>query len=144
MHMVRRHRPFSISYMRGRKRNIVAHYDRHILHVLSEVGKQGINVNMLSKHVYNLSSTLFETPDYEEVYRYVQLFVRSHAKNSHSLLKKTGEWGVYRLNEKSAEYLQAKLQFSEGEDAAEAMEHADDHRSAEDGPGHSIPGLFDE
>lgn len=73
-------------------------YDKHILQVLSEVGEQGISVQMLAKHVYNLSCTLFAVPDLAEVHRYVQQYLLKNSKSGLSLIERTGRRGYYRLN----------------------------------------------
>ena len=46
-------------------------YDRQILRILSDVGEQGISVQLLAKHVYNQNLSLFFTPNMEEIRSYV-------------------------------------------------------------------------
>ena len=50
-------------------------YDRQILRILSDVGEQGISVQLLAKHVYNQNVSLFYTPDIEEIRSYVQQYL---------------------------------------------------------------------
>ncbi len=52
----------------------------------------------LSKHVFNHCNTFFATPDFMEIYTYVQGFVRKKSRTPHSLLEHTGRRGYYRLN----------------------------------------------
>ena len=42
-------------------------YDRQILRILSDVGEQGISVQLLAKHVYNQNVSLFYTPDMDDI-----------------------------------------------------------------------------
>lgn len=91
-------------------------YKRHILKVLAEVGTMGISVKNLSKHVFNMSSTLFEQPDMDDVRRNVRQFLLRNSKNSSSLIENMERWGYYRLNtNRSYEAKQLMLSFSEEE-----------------------------
>ena len=73
-------------------------YDRQILHILTEVGERGINVQNISRHVYNMNSTFFFQPDYEDIHEYVQQFLLRNSKSPHSLVERTDRRGYYRLN----------------------------------------------
>ena len=73
-------------------------YDRQILQILTDVGEKGISVQLLAKHVYNLNSTLFFTPDLTEIRTYVQQYLLKNSKSSMSLIENTGKRGIYRLN----------------------------------------------
>ena len=73
-------------------------YDKQILHILTEVGEQGIGVQQLAKHVYNLNCTLFSQPDLQEVHTYVQQYLLRNSKSAQSLIERTDRRGYYRLN----------------------------------------------
>ena len=89
-------------------------YDRQILKILSDVGEQGISVQLLAKHVYNQNVSLFYTPDMDEIRSYVQQYLLRNSKSSQSLIESTGRRGYYRLNsEGSADARQLLLQFRE-------------------------------
>lgn len=88
-------------------------YDKHILKVLTEVGQAGISVKKLSMHVFNMSCTLFESPDIEDVRYNVRLFITRNSKPPKPLVEKTGQWGCYRLNKKcEAAMRQQMLDFA--------------------------------
>ncbi len=98
-------------------------YDDQILQLLSEVGPQGISVRFLAKHVYNLNSTLFSTPDMAEIHRYVQQFLTKHSHSPQSLIESTGQWGYYRLNTSgSADARQLMFEFKEAHTPKEPEE----------------------
>ena len=73
-------------------------YDRQILRILSDVGEQGISVQLLAKHVYNQNVSLFFTPDIDEIRSYVQQYLLKNSKSQQSLIESTGQRGCYRLN----------------------------------------------
>ena len=87
-------------------------YDRQILQILTEVGENGISVQLLAKNLYNLNSTLFYTPDLEEIRSYVQQYLLKNSKSSQSLVESTGRRGYYRLNTlNNADARQLMLEF---------------------------------
>lgn len=89
-------------------------YDNHILTILSEAGENGISVQKLAMHVYNLSCTLFNQPDKQEVHRYVQQYLLRNSKSPSSLIESYPRRGYYRLNTAhSSDARQLMLQFSE-------------------------------
>lgn len=89
-------------------------YDKHILKVLMEVGQAGISVKKLSMHVFNMSSTLFESPNIDDVRYNVRLFIMRNSKPPKPLVEKTGKWGCYRLNKKcEAAMRQLLLDFAD-------------------------------
>lgn len=73
-------------------------YDRQILQILTDVGDKGISVQLLAKHVYNLNSSLFYTPDLEDIHSYVQQYLLKNSKSSQSLIESMDRRGYYRLN----------------------------------------------
>lgn len=89
-------------------------YDKQILQILTNVGEQGVGVQQLAKHVYNLNSTLFSQPDFQEIYTYVRQYLFRNSKSSQSLIESTGQRGYYRLNtQNNPNARQLMLQFSE-------------------------------
>ena len=50
-------------------------YEKQILQILTDVGEQGIGVQQLAKHVYNMNCTLFSQPDLQEIHGYVQQYL---------------------------------------------------------------------
>ena len=89
-------------------------YDKQILQILTEVGEKGINVQVMAKHIYNLNSSLFFTPDYEEIRTYVQQYLLKNSKSSLSLVETTGKRGFYRLNtQNNADARQLMIEFRE-------------------------------
>ena len=89
-------------------------YDKQILQILTEVGERGISVQLMAKHIYNLNSSLFFTPDYEEIRTYVQQFLLKNSKSSLSLVEATGKRGFYRLNtQNNADARQLMIEFRE-------------------------------
>ena len=89
-------------------------YDRQILRILTDVGDRGISVQLLAKHVYNLNSTLFFTPDLSEIRTYVQQYLLKNSKLSVSLIESMDRRGYYRLNTlNNADARQLLLDFRE-------------------------------
>lgn len=89
-------------------------YDKQILQILTDVGIQGIGVQQLAKHVYNMNSSLFSQPDLQEVHTYVQQYLLRNSKSSQSLIESTGRRGYYRLNtQNNADARQLMLEFQE-------------------------------
>ena len=89
-------------------------YDRQILQILTEVGEKGINIQLLVKHIYNMNSTLFSSPNLEDIRSYVQQFLLKNSKSAQSLIENTGRRGYYRLNtQNNADARQLLLAFRE-------------------------------
>ena len=89
-------------------------YDRQILQILTEVGERGINVQLLTKHLYNMNSTLFSSPNLEDIRSYVQQYLLKNSKSPQSLIESTGRRGYYRLNTRNnADARQLILEFRE-------------------------------
>ena len=90
------------------------HYDQQILQILTAVGDRGINVQNISRHVYNMNTTFFSQPDYEDIHNYVQQFLLRNSKSAHSLVERTDRRGYYRLNtQNNADAQQLLIQFRE-------------------------------
>ena len=98
-------------------------YDRQILRILSDVDERGISVQLLSKNLYNLNSTLFYTPDFEEIRSYVQQYLLKNSKSAQSLVESTGRRGYYRLNtQNNADARQLVLKFKESSNIQDEKE----------------------
>ena len=91
-------------------------YDEQILRILLEVGVRGISTKKLAKHVYNHSCTFFYQPDFDEVYRYVQSFLRRYSHSQQAMIEHAERWGHYRLNTKSQEARQLMIDFNSKEE----------------------------
>ena len=100
-------------------------YEQHILRILSDVGERGISVRLLAKHVYNLSCTLFEQPDFHEVHRYTQRYLLSHSRSPKSVIARTGKRGCYRLNTPGSQEARQLVLMFHNEEEAPAKD--DDH-----------------
>ena len=101
-------------------------YDKQILQILTEVGEKGINVQVMAKHIYNLNSSLFFTPDYEEIRTYVQQYLLKNSKSSLSLVETTGKRGFYRLNtQNNADARQLMIEFRESHQLEDKEEKPD-------------------
>lgn len=87
-------------------------YDRQILRILSDVGEQGISVQLLAKHVYNQNVSLFYTPDINDIHSYVQQYLLKNSKSSASLVESMERRGYYRLNtQNNADARQLVIEF---------------------------------
>lgn len=84
-----------------------------------EAGSSGLSVKKISRHVHNATNSLFHPVSFEEVYRYVQKYVRLHSQYSDSLLKKMGK-GCYKINENNAESRQLLLNFKDEDEVVKA------------------------
>ena len=88
-------------------------YDQQILSVLMQAGERGISVQAIAKHVYNMNTTFFYQPDYEDIRTMVQQYLLKNSKSSQSLIESTGRRGYYRLNTSgSRDAQQLMLQFT--------------------------------
>ena len=89
-------------------------YDRQILQILTEVGEKGINVPLLSKHLYNLNASFFHCPDLAEIQNYVRQYLMRNSKSVSSLIERTDRRGFYRLNtQNNADARQLMFEFRE-------------------------------
>ncbi|MDD7318314.1 MAG: hypothetical protein SOZ80_02740 [Prevotella sp.] len=100
-------------------------HDNSIMQVLAEAGESGISVKKLARHVFNASHSFFEPVTFDEVYRYVQAFVRRNSKGSEALLTGVGHRGHYCLNPSSAQSQQLLLMFCDEEKDEKAVETKD-------------------
>ena len=93
---------------------------------MTDVGDKGISVQLLSKHLYNLNTSLFTPLDLEDIRNYVQQYLLRNSKSSQSLIENTGRRGIYRLNtQNNADARQLMLEFKRHatqEDTSESEE----------------------
>jgi hypothetical protein len=88
-------------------------YDKQILDIFTQVGEHGISVQVLTKHIYNLNVSFFFQPSQDDIYRYVQNYVRRHSGQKISLLERIS-YGNYRLNmNNNSDARQLILEFQE-------------------------------
>ena len=111
-------------------------YDRQILRILSDVGEQGISVQLLAKHVYNQNVSLFFTPDIDEIRSYVQQYLLKNSKSPASLVESMERRGYYRLNTRNnADARQLLIEFrqdssSDEKRSSEYTSYASDETSS--------------
>lgn len=96
-------------------------YDRYIFLVLMKMDSKGISLRNLVRSVYNLSRTFFFSPEYDDVYRYVQQYVRKNSKSPSSIIERMEVRGYYRLNKASKEAKQLMLEFESKSDGSDSL-----------------------
>jgi len=116
-------------------------YERHILRILADVGERGISIRLLSKHVYNLSCTLFFQPDLEEIHRFTRHYLMRNSRKPGMIIEHTDRRGCYRLNTRGS--LAARQVATEFKEEAKSAAANDDPAPAEVHPDLSLS-LFDE
>ncbi|MBQ9646370.1 MAG: hypothetical protein IJV24_08480 [Prevotella sp.] len=96
-------------------------YEQQILKILTDVGSRGISVSLMAKHIYNMNSTFFFTPELQEIRQAVQQYLLRNSKSPSSLIESTGKRGYYRLNtNNSADARQLMLDFRDEQAAEDA------------------------
>ena len=106
-----------------------------------------MSVKKVSMQLYNINCTLFSTPDFNDIHKYVQQFLFRNSRLSQSLFCNEAR-GIYKLNPNSARAQQLALIFAEqsdNEDGAEDSDNEDDDKeqSRNTSPDLSLS-LFDE
>jgi hypothetical protein len=87
------------------------------------VGKRGLSISAITKHVYNQNCTLFSQPDLQEVRQYVRNYLLRNSKSRQSMVERTERRGYYRLNTNNPLVAtQFMLQFKEETPEAEIKE----------------------
>lgn len=76
-------------------------YDKHLYRILALAGHKGLQTKKLALHVFNATNSLFESANFDEVYKYVQLFVRRNSSNKKRIIVHAARHGCYRLNMRS-------------------------------------------
>ncbi|MDY3847517.1 MAG: hypothetical protein SOZ58_04250 [Prevotella sp.] len=94
----------------------MAIYDKQIISILAKNGDHGMTVKTLSMHIFNLNNSLFYTPDFNEIHRYVQQYLTRNSKGSQSLFCRMEQWGRYMINPNSAEARQLVMEFVNEDD----------------------------
>ena len=125
----------------------MATYDEQIITILAKAGDRGMSVKKVSMQLYNINCTLFSTPDFGDINKYVQQFLFKNSRLSQSLFCNETR-GIYKLNPNSAQAQQLALIFAEhtdDEDGAEQSDNEEDdaEQSRNDSPDLSLS-LFDE
>ena len=85
-------------------------YERDIVRILRKVGNRGISVAALSKHVYNMHTSLFSQPDPALIRRSVQQYLLRQSAKPTGVVERVRH-GYYRLNSRSAVVRQLLLNF---------------------------------
>jgi len=93
--------------------------DRDILQVLAEAGDKGLSLKKITMHVYNRVNGLFSTVDLEEVRRDVANYLVRSSRHENSLIERTGERGVYRINMSCKDSNQLQFDFKDYKDERE-------------------------
>jgi hypothetical protein len=101
-------------------------YEKQILEVLTEVGQDGLSVQKISRHVFNVCNSFFNPISHDDVYRYVSQYLIRNSKGRNSMLE-TVRRGVYRLNMNSLESQQLMLEFRDDEPMKEENKPSIDH-----------------
>ena len=116
----------------------MATYDEQIITILAKAGERGMSVKKVSMQLYNINCTLFSTPDFNDIHKYVQQFLFRNSRLSQSLFCNEAR-GIYKLNPNSARAQQLALIFAEDTD----NEDDDEEQSRNTSPDLSLS-LFDE
>ncbi|MDD7029558.1 MAG: hypothetical protein PUI49_08440 [Prevotellaceae bacterium] len=116
----------------------MATYDEQIITILAKAGERGMSVKKVSMQLYNINCTLFSTPDFNDIHKYVQQFLFRNSRLSQSLFCNEAR-GIYKLNPNSARAQQLALIFAEDSD----NEDDDEEQSRNTSPDLSLS-LFDE
>ena len=79
---------------------------------MAKVGDRGLSVNLIAKHLYNLNSSLFFTPNIEDIKRYVRTFLAKNSQTANSIILKMDKKGCYKLNPNTPAVHQLMIDFS--------------------------------
>lgn len=125
----------------------MATYDEQIITILAKAGERGMSVKKVSMQLYNINCTLFSTPDFKDIHRYVQQFLFRNSRLSQSLFCNEAR-GIYKLNPNSARAQQLALIFAEQSDYEHCAEDSDNEDDDEEQSRNTSPdlslSLFDE
>ena len=80
-------------------------YEKEIVAILLEAGRNGLALRKIARHVFNMRNSLFEQLEYEDVHADVQKYIRKNSRDSRSLIRHTAKRGCYRLNKNSEKYI---------------------------------------
>jgi len=90
-------------------------YEAEILRVLAEAGDKGLSLKKVTMHVYNRVNGLFFAVDIDEARRHVANYLTRVARQEGSVIERTGERGVYRINRSCGDSNQLQLVFKDYE-----------------------------
>lgn len=82
--------------------------------VLTKVGEGGLPLALLVKNIFNLNCTLFERPNWNQLYLSIHQYMRRNSSSSCSLYEKIG-WGRYRMRP-GVKAAPSQLQFNFDDD----------------------------
>ncbi len=88
-------------------------YECAVIKVLAEAGDRGLSLNKITRHVLNSCNNLFNTVEYNDVYKVVALYLKANSKGYDSAIQKISR-GIYRLNPNAVNQL--SLLFKEEEE----------------------------
>ena len=106
-------------------------YDKQIISILAKAGERGMSVKKIGMQLYNINCTLFSTPDFTDIHRYVQQFLFRNSRLSQSLFCSDIR-GIYKLNPNSARAQQLVLNFADKDNEEEEEEVDDSSKSSSD------------
>lgn len=86
-------------------------FEREILKVLSEGPLEGMPLRRIALNVYNISNTLFNPLDQEEVYEVVGEWLRKTSAIKGASVEKAETRGWYKINLNSQKVQQMMLEF---------------------------------
>ena len=109
----------------------MATYDEQINTILTKAGVRGMRVKKVSMQIYNINCTLFSTPDFKDIHKYVQQFLFRNSRLSQSLFCSDIR-GIYKLNPNSARAQQLVLNFADKDNEEEEEEVDDSSKSSSD------------
>lgn len=125
----------------------MATYDEQIITILAKAGERGMSVKKVSMQLYNINCTLFSTPDFNDIHKYVQQFLFRNSRLSQSLFCNEAR-GIYKLNPNSARAQQLALIFAEQSDYDDGSEYTDNEDDDKEQSRNTSPdlslSLFDE
>ena len=125
----------------------MATYNEQIITILAKAGERGMSVKKVSMQLYNINCTLFSTPNFNDIHKYVQQFLFRNSRLSQSLFCNEAR-GIYKLNPNSARAQQLALIFAKQSDNDDGAEDSDNEDDDEDKTPNASPdlslSLFDE
>ena len=118
-------------------------YDEQILYLMAKVGDRGLSVNLIAKHLYNLNSSLFFTPNIENIKRYVRTFLAKNSQTANSIILKMDKKGCYKLNPNTPAVHQLMIDFSVHNSLDDDEQQHPEEQSNSNYYHDSSPGFFD-
>ena len=86
-------------------------YDCLLFTLLSEAGQEGMSIALISRRLYNMNCSFYDTTDYDYIHKYVLSFVQKGNRSSQPLIAGTGIKGFYRIKTQLSETQQLMLNF---------------------------------